>query len=513
MQARGGGCPRSRFTCGISPEIWLDGRCGLSQLLRYLLGQRSARRNPETLRMKTSLGKILTLLAACLLPFSALAQVNSGSDGHDGALNPTSNLVINMADHPDGIYHYTSVNIPAGVTVSFIPNAGNKPVVWLVQSSVTIAGNINLSGNRPTAGAGAAGGPGGYRGGVAISNPSPAGVGQGPGGGNGSIPYQNPGWSLYGGNASFATVGGQKTTGGATQAAAGDVYGNIFLLPLVGGSGGGGGVSDGGCGGGGAFLIAASSEIVFSGGQIIAQGAGVDGGGAAYSAGAGSGGSVRLVSQTIRGTGSINVMGGYQYWASNTAGEGRVRLDAMENSLVGGVSGQVTRGFQPIIIPPANQAVSLAIQSVGGVAVAASPTGQLTTPDVVVPANQQNPIPIVVRCTNIPLNTEIIVDVKPANGATVRAVALNTAGTQASSTATVQVNMPRGGGTIQAKAVSGLALTASNGVNEKVRSLAETGWTAEGERFAQVEVTATLGGKSQISYLTESGKRYPVPSL
>ena len=38
--------------------------------------------------MKTSLGKLLTLLAACLLPFSALAQVNSGSEGHDGALNP-----------------------------------------------------------------------------------------------------------------------------------------------------------------------------------------------------------------------------------------------------------------------------------------------------------------------------------------------------------------------------------------------------------------------------------------
>ena len=69
--------------------------------------------------------------------------------------------------------------------------------------------------------------------------------------------------------------------------------------------------------------------------------------------------------------------------------------------------------------------------------------------------------------------------------------------------------MPRGGGTIQAKAVSGLAFAAASGGNDKVRSLAERGWTADGERFAQIEVTATLGGKSQIAYLTESGKRYP----
>jgi len=65
-----------------------------------------------------------SLLLIGLLPLTGFAQVNSGSDGHDGALNPASNLVIDMADHPDGIYHYTSVNIPAGVTVSFVPNSG-----------------------------------------------------------------------------------------------------------------------------------------------------------------------------------------------------------------------------------------------------------------------------------------------------------------------------------------------------------------------------------------------------
>ena len=40
------------------------------------------------------------LLSALLLPLTGFAQVNSGSDGHDGALNPASSLVIDMADRP-----------------------------------------------------------------------------------------------------------------------------------------------------------------------------------------------------------------------------------------------------------------------------------------------------------------------------------------------------------------------------------------------------------------------------
>ncbi len=62
--------------------------------------------------MKTG---FLPALAFACLSLPVAAQVNSGSDGHDGALNPTANLVIDMADHPDGIYHDTSVNIPVGV--------------------------------------------------------------------------------------------------------------------------------------------------------------------------------------------------------------------------------------------------------------------------------------------------------------------------------------------------------------------------------------------------------------
>jgi len=160
------------------------------------------------------------------------------------------------------------------------------------------------------------------------------------------------------------------------------------------------------------------------------------------------------------------------------------------------------------------QGIQLAIQSIAGVAVAANPSGVLVNPDVIVPAQQTNPVSIVVRCTNVPLNSGITVVVQPANGAAVQAVSLNNAGTAAASTATVSLAMPRGGGIIYAKAVTGLAggggASISTPAGAKTRSLAETGWTAGGERFAQIEITAALGGAQRVAYITASGKRYEV---
>jgi hypothetical protein len=89
------------------------------------------------------------LLPVLLLPIACLAQVVTGSDGSDGPFNPTVNTAINMATHPNGIYQYTSVNIPANVTVTFTPNANNTPVVWLVQNNVVINGAVSVSGQSP----------------------------------------------------------------------------------------------------------------------------------------------------------------------------------------------------------------------------------------------------------------------------------------------------------------------------------------------------------------------------
>jgi hypothetical protein len=453
--------------------------------------------------MRTSPRNLLAALVSGLLPLGGFAQVKSGSNGSDGALNPTSNLVIDMADHPDGIYQYTSVNIPAGVTVSFIPNAANKPVVWLVQGDCVINGFVSIHGYNGTENVGGTGGPGGFSGGNAGTTPSDGG---GPGGGKGFSPVS--------GNASHALAGGRL--GDNLQEETGSIYGNRYCLPLSGGSGGGGGNTCAG-GGGGALLIAASNSIQLNGGIQAGAGSGFS---RSFSStgGGGSGGSVRLLATTFSGTGSIGVNAGGASHSANynsvnsVAGIGRVRIDSFSNQFGGVVSGELSQGFQPIIIPAPGQGIQLAVQSIAGMAVAASPSGVLANPDVIIPAQQANPIPIVVRCTNLPLNTEISVVVHPANGPDVQAVGLNNAGTAASSTATVSLNMPRGGGIIYAKAVTGIAggnAAIGSPAEAKTRSLAETGWTADGERFVKMEITAALGGQQRVAYITESGKRYP----
>lgn len=203
------------------------------------------------------------------------------------------------------------------------------------------------------------------------------------------------------------------------------------------------------------MLIAASGEILLDG-QINARGGGVYGN--LDSGGGGSGGAVRLIASRLTGTGGIYAEGGQQSRTGiggyPVAGSGRIRFDVLENSFGGGVYGVFTHGFQPIIFPTNGQVAQLTVTSVGGVPVSASPSGQLATPDAVLSAQQNNPIPVVVHCSNIPLNTQITVSVKPANGAAVSATGLNSSGTLASSTATVLINMPRGGGLIYATAAT-----------------------------------------------------------
>jgi len=366
--------------------------------------------------------KILQMMFAALVCASANAQVNSGSDGSDGALdfssiNYTTNIVINMADHPNGIYQYTYVNIPGGVTVTFIPNANNTPVYWLVQSNVVINGTVNVSGQNGTS-TGGLGGPGGWSGGNG-GPPNVATSGQGPEGGAAGCP---------GISATYTN-------------------GNIFLIPLLGGSGGGGSGSScyyplGGGGGGGAILIATSSTISLSG---LINAAGGQGAHSFtdnyYTAGGGSGGAVRLVGTIIVGTGSVT-------------GSAHVRFDTYEKDFNGSISGIFTSGSQFVIIPSPGQIPQLTVTSVGGVPVSASPTGALSTPDAVLSAQQNNPVPVVVSCANLPLNTQITVSVKPANGAAVSATGLNSTGTLSSSTATISIVMPRGGGLIYATAAT-----------------------------------------------------------
>ena len=364
-----------------------------------------------------------------------------------------------MADHQTGIYQYTSVNIPSGVTVTFTPNANNTPVVWLVQGNVVINGTVDVSGQSVNGAPccimqSGAGGPGGWSGGNGGSSP---GSGQGPGGG---AAITNQAWGVAGGGSY-----GSQAIGDVNGGAVGPIYGNSFLIPLLGGSGGGGtygtypsaAQSRAGGGGGGAILVAASGSILLNG-SINAQGGSSflvnSGYGPSSGGGAGSGGAVRLVALNLGGLGNIAAQGGTVSGAL-AGGSGRVRFDTYQNNFAGTINGVFSQGFQPIIIPVAGQGAQLAVTSVGGVPISASPTGVLYTPDAVLSAQQNNPIPIVVQCSNLPLNTQITVSVKPANSAAVSATGYNTTGTLASSTAAISINMPRGGGLIYATAATG----------------------------------------------------------
>ncbi len=420
--------------------------------------------------------KMMLISLAFLTCDAAHSQVNTGSNGSDGAFNPTTNIVINMADHPSGIYQYTSVNISNGVMVTFIPNANNTPVMWLVQSNVVINGRVDLSGKDANNAQGALGGPGGGAGGNGGSGNLPVGSsGLGAGGGSGGY-YINSTNAVCAGHASFGTMGSQAGPSGPSnyyqgQAAPGNVYGNNFLVPLIGGSGGGGFGGTGGGGGGGAILIAANGSISINSPGIISANGGngfiwIQYLGNSGSGAGGSGGAIRLVASLISGSGGqISTAAGsgfsglwsYQgnYYVSYTsAGNGRIRFDTYQNNFSGSTSDAFTQGSQFIIIPSAGQLPQLTVTSVGGVPVSASPTGVLSTPDAVLSAQQNNPIPVVVSCANLPLNTQITVSVKPANGAAVSATGYNNTGTLSSSTATISINIPHGGGLIYATAAN-----------------------------------------------------------
>lgn len=92
--------------------------------------------------------KIKLTLAASAIALalgSTVAQAfTSGSTDSDGAFSPTVNTQLTLP--ASGIFNFTSVNIPTGVTVTFKKNALNTPVVILASGNVTIAGTLDVTG-------------------------------------------------------------------------------------------------------------------------------------------------------------------------------------------------------------------------------------------------------------------------------------------------------------------------------------------------------------------------------
>jgi len=350
-----------------------------------------------------TINKIRFLVLAIISNFAifstqcAFAQCSfsSGSTGADGAFNPTNSMpstgwsrtnnIVTVTNSASGIFNFTTITIATNWIVKFTKNTLNTPVYLLATSNVTINGEISVDGSpqSQTSTAGGAGGPGGFDGGQSVYPDGSMGFGPGVGG-----PGEDAAYALQ--------------SGGYTPPY-GQTYGVIDILPMIGGSGGGGqGNSQdgrGGSGGGGAILIASSGTLTCPG--TISANSGLSGP-------SGSGGSIRLIANTITGEGVI------QAYDNQGASIGRIRLEDCNNLRMSLTDPAATYGLPGVVFLPTNPVIFVA--SIAGTNTPAIPTASLTVPDINLPSNFTNPATILVTASNIPPNTLFQVIVDPVHG-------------------------------------------------------------------------------------------------
>lgn len=462
-----------------------------------------------------------------------------------GAFAPVVNTVVQLP--PDGILDYSTINIPFGVTVSFAKNAANTPVIIRASGDVTIAGAISVSamsaptnsgtygdGNLGDDGQPGIGGPGGFDGGyggqatIFGGSPGrPGGSGKGPGGGGSGSGYDTFYWNNRngwgGGGGGFATAGSVSTYGGA----GGATYGQASLLPLIGGSGGGGGAAGetytgaGGGGGGGAILIASSGTITVgtaansSGGRIYADGGAggnSSGSGAGGNGGGGSGGAIRLVANTLSCPNAWCWMqaygagGGSGSNGGGSGGWGIIRLESY--AITGWNTGRTAPGYSFVqpghVLVPNNPTISIvSVNPTNGPtpgAVATSPANPTGNADITFPTGTTTAT-VSLAATGIPTGSTADVHVIPTIGATrskVLSTAFSVPDVNGVSTATATVTLSPGNNVLQAA----VTYTVTELVAMNLPKF-------NGEYVAKIRVEGGMDGKSNVTYITASGKEYP----
>lgn len=430
---------------------------------------------------------ILSALVISLIQprFTQAQTFNSGSTGADGAFSPAASVVLDMP--PDGVFNFTTINVPSGVLVTFNKNAANTPVTFLASGDVTIAGVISVNGTNGQTRVGAIsppggiGGPGGFNGGEgAITGTTviTGSGGKGPGGGSpGIVNQQAPTHGTYGASTSF-----------------------VSLMPLFGGSGGGGGSATstnggGGGGGGGAILIASSETITLSGSITANGGTGAIAGGNG-NGGAGSGGAIRLVAKTITGTGSLTVGGG-------TAG--RIRLEAYSFSYTGTNSttasvvnapGPISAASNPSLL---GGLPTLTFSSIGGMSPPSNPTGSTATPDLQLAAGTTNPVPVSLAAANTPVGTAFAVRVIPSSGLPSTIATDPSTGTFSNSTASGSVTLPQ-------NQTSVLIAFANFTIPLQTAALLPR---IDGEEIDRLMLASQPGEGSALHFVTKSGREVP----
>lgn len=439
-----------------------------------------------------------------LLPGSG-ACFDSGSTGADGDFNPSVSTEVQLP--PNGVLNYRSVNIPAGVTVRFKRNATNTPVTMLVAGDVVIVGTMSLDGEAapPTGpvpgnddflddglpGKGGAGGFDGGHGGVPASSERVGSRGLGPGGGGGG---SDGGLGRWGGSAAHAT------TGDTHVGRPGSPYGSNYLLPLIGGSGGGGSYcgssfrGGGGGGGGGAILLAVTGNVNISG-QITANGGQGSSNGTA-AGGGGSGGAIRIVATQIFGTGLLSASGG---GGGASGGAGRIRLEADGIGGIGSASPPFSFSTPGPLFMASQPALRFA--SVAGIPVPGEPTG---SNDLTIPTTTANPVTLALATSGIPPGSVIKVTVIPRFGQAVSLDSPPTAGTVATATTSVSMDIPGGHNVLSAETTYTVIASVGDSLSR----------FAQGERVEKITLSSTLGKGSQATLHTPSGREFPIePAL
>lgn len=430
-------------------------------------------------RLSSSVG------VACLLTAPVWAQWESGSDGSDGAFAPGASVEVDLGlaaslcdcdadtqvddecrwDCPSPIagrgvydaeqwvivYKYSTIDVPAGVTVTFKNHPSNPPVVWLATGNVTISGIVDLSGENGSAFNGVVPrfskpGPGGFAGGQSghpnsIDDLSP---GFGPGGG---ISY-NSGDSLAGPGVHLTTPPHQPGNGGCTPIG-GALYGNSSLNPLIGGSGGAVAPfsnADSAGAGGGAILVASDTQINLGVAALI----NANGGGGGGWSGKGSGGSIRLRSD------AITLPSGSQLLASSSAGgvcgatSGGVRLEAFSLTNNATTSGVVSVTNTPfaifnLVVP------QLRIVAMCGEFAPLDPVAGIMSSEV--EFDNGSPCTIDIEAEEVPAGTTVSVRVIPARGPVVTATSTPLTDIGGGlRTATATVTFPPGRSEVQLRA-------------------------------------------------------------
>lgn len=462
------------------------------------------RRKLMKLTAKLNIG-LISLLAPV-----GLHAFDSGSTGADGPLDLTEDTELQLP--ASGIFNYTTITIPAGVTLTFAKNAANTPVTLLASGDVTIEGVIDVSGgDAPITGDAnvsddtmpGIGGPGGFDGGrggytiVSGTDSHHGGGGLGPGGGKPGTDVIRSASGCAGGGAGYSSVGGDENHSACPVNVGGPSYGAPRLIPLLGGSGGGGGAGgtrgfgSGGGGGSGALLLASSGTATITGTLRANGGRGRSGGGNGGQGGGGSGGAIRIVATTIAGEGGITAQGSDSTFGDGS--KGRIALET-ENMLRGSDTNPSFAFFvpQPIFVA---DLPSLAISEVAGIAAPASPTGD---GDILLPQDTVNPVEVVFATANVPIGSTITVTATPTNGPSVAATSSPVGGTEADGTATASLDLPNGPSVLFATVEFTVTAALSKDYSKY----------AQGEPVERVMLRATTGAGAEVTFITASGKAH-----